>query len=371
MSLTIASMVLTGLPLVVLVPMWIVSLINNRQHGDSARRGAGWLKAVFPFLIIGILCELAAKVVTYVVYYGDDAEVVYPLYVGLYFQSLAVILTFIVMIEAGLGFLYVRSKNFVAAQPPVPGAAKTKSMRPSSHKIVRAIAYTLAACLLAIATTVFGLRVGAFAWYERELEEDGYYRDLISEVNGYFYKALKADAAFDIVCWALTLPLLGFAGSVVSKCKGSVVARSTHVYIAAVCVWFVRFLWRMIYQAGYELPQYSEFDPRTLIIVDPIFTLWLFTIVLILLYVVFAANQTGIWSIARPWMSYQQPIYPQPGYEQPEYAYAPPPDSHAYRSPAPNPDGQRLHEMHQTPSPIYANTAVSGVSTPPVAEVKG
>ncbi|EPE07195.1 hypothetical protein F503_07846 [Ophiostoma piceae UAMH 11346] len=368
-GLGIAATVLTGLPAIPLAVIWVFSLIHNRQYKDPARRGAGWVKGAIPVFFLALVVETVGRIYNILAYYGFlNARSAYPAYVSLFVGQLAALMVFIAFVETGLGFLHVHGRNFVAVLPAAAGGDSEKTIRPKSHVATRIGTYSMALVLFALAAASFGLRVRGFYEYYGWYASYYYYDDaddIYAQTITRFQQAIKLNAAFDIICWILTMPLIGFAGYVVSRCRGSVVAQTSHIYVAAACVWFARFFWLLIYQCGYALPEYSNLDEAAIVIVDPLMSLWFFMIVLILLFVIFAKKQTGLWSIGRPWMAYQaQPPYAPPanfGYDYGSGAPAP-----FYGAPPPQANERQLHEMHQTPSPIYTTTAVSGVSTPPV-----
>lgn len=304
--------------------------------------------------------------------------------VGGYFEEMADIYTLVAFVELGLGFLYVlnpptANDNNAAAvgevnedgSPAVGGSGSktnSNSRRRASFKILRIATAGIAVVLFALATALLGEVVSAYAAYYKALSASDAYEVAFIKYMKKILISRQLGAAFDIILWVLSMPLIGFAGFVVHSARGTPIKNTAVLYLVATILWFIRYLWHLIYNAVWLLPTSSDGAPIWFNVADPLLNVWTFFVLLVLLYVVCVRRQQGLWSTPQPWMQVVAPIgpvaysYGPGGYNNGAY---PPPSAPSSASPQqllqhqpsyqlPNHEQQQyqphqLHEMPQAP----------------------
>jgi len=118
----------------------------------------------------------------------------------------------------------------------------------------------------------------------------------------------------------------------------------------ATILWLIRWLWFLIFDAKWELPDDLIDIPNAYNIVDPIFNVWFFFVVLVLLFVIGMRKQNGLWSSQQGW---NMGAGPKPAIvQQPSYMYGQPPQPTTYGAGAPVAYAHPQQQQQQQ-QPVY------------------
>ncbi|ERS97101.1 hypothetical protein HMPREF1624_06430 [Sporothrix schenckii ATCC 58251] len=388
----VSNAALTGIMILPVLVIWVLFLFQARRRKDPVRDGFAWLKASFFFFFLSLIITTASDGVIAVLI-NDPSNLSASAFISLakasdylsivsgYLEQLSIILTLVALIELAYGF-------YVALQPAAhdaansapaadaakggSGAAATRGedSRLAHHNMVRIATAVVGVVLLALATAWFGKGAAAYVKYNNVVYSDdsntSYSRataDLVASVRiGH-----KLGGAFDILVFVLSLPLLGAAGYLVSRAQGLPIKNTTVLYLVAVVFWFIRFLWRLVYNAVWLLPTTTIRTPIWLNVVDPLLNVWTFVITIILLYIVGVRRAGGLWSTPQPWTQfaaggaygggYQPGVAPAAPYQYNGYngynAGPVPPGAPVYQLQGHDAQRQQFHEMPNPAAAVY------------------
>ncbi|CAK7243221.1 MAG: hypothetical protein STHCBS139747_004733 [Sporothrix thermara] len=267
---------------------------------------------------------------------------IYLTIVAAFLDQLATILTFIAMLEIGLGFLFLQKPpqgcvtvaNANDGDNDIQQIQNTDSSKEANqrhhnyfhyYKVARLAGALVGFILFVLAVACLGKFCSMYAF-------DGYYYydyDLDD-----LHTVRNLGAAFDIIVWILTLPLIGFASYLVhfARLQRQPSRRATVLLLVATLVWFVRYTWRLAYNAAFLLPPDSYGAPLWSYVANPLLSTWPLYVVLVLLYVIVSRRARGLWSTSQPWMAQSsgvagpangpayEPVYNPAGYGQGGYA---------------------------------------------------
>ncbi|CAK7206568.1 hypothetical protein SEUCBS139899_009364 [Sporothrix eucalyptigena] len=377
----IANTVLSGILVLPLLFLWIISFSQAPSRKDPARNGVHWLRIAFPFYLLSLIMTVASDGLYIAIITGNDGTAGlfqasnYLSLISGFLEMMATVFTLVAMVEIGLGFLYIQ-KGAQSESDANKNAHIVSSGGGSKqyHKTVHIALACVGVVLVALALAVLGKACNAYAVYYRD--STAAETAVVANSGGTDYTAVldrymaaikvarDLGASFDIIVWVIAFPLMGFAGYVVhhARLQAQPSLGATVLLLVATLCWFVRFTWHLAYNAAWLLPSSSSGAPIWFDVVDPLLNAWIFFVVLVLLYVLLARRARGLWSTVQPWMqnqqapggAYYQPVYNPGGYAPPGppvgYVQAPAHNG-IYQMPA-NEQPQMYHEMPQ-PQNIY------------------
>lgn len=395
---TVANAVLTGIFIVPVFVLAIISIFQAKRRKDPVRDGVPWLKIAFMWFFLSLLLTVASAAL-FAAIAGDTGGLTgsavttmfkisnYLSVIGGFFEQLASTFCLVAMVEFGYGFYTLLkpgtnggasiagdpTKNGVAAEIEVGAGGR------SQRRVVQIATAILGTVLLALSVALLGKVLAAYVKYYGIVfsNDDSTDGNAVADYAASIHVARKLGSAFDILVWVLSLPLLGFAGYLVHRAQGLPIKGTVVLYLVASIFWFLRFLWHLIYNAIWLLPENSIGAPLWFNVADPLLNVWLFFVTLLLLYILAARRAGGLWSTAQPWTHFGGG-YPNQEYgvAQPyQYAgynnnvnsqYAPVPQGPAYQMPNPQQQqqypqhmqqhfrpGQVVHEMAHPVQPVY------------------
>ncbi|KIH93580.1 hypothetical protein SPBR_04242 [Sporothrix brasiliensis 5110] len=403
----VSNAALTGIMILPVLVIWVLFLFQARRRQDPVRDGVAWLKASFFFFFLSLIITTASDGAIAAVI-NDPSNLTastfnslvkasdYLSIVAGYLEQLSIILTLVALIELAYGFYVALQPAAHDAANSAPAADATKGdsgaaatrgedSRLAHHKMVRIATAVVGVVLLALSTAWFGKGAAAYVKYNNAVYSDN--SDNSDSSNASYNRATaeyvasvrighKLGGAFDILVFVLSLPLLGAAGYLVSRAQGLPIKNTTVLYLVAVVFWFIRFLWRLVYNAVWLLPPTTMYTPLWLNVVDPLLNVWTFVITIILLYIVGVRRAGGLWSTPQPWTQfaadgmygggYQPGVAPAAGapYQYNGYNgynvknnnanYGPvPPGAPVYQLPGHEAPRQQFHEMPNPAAAVY------------------
>ncbi|OAA58648.1 hypothetical protein SPI_06721 [Niveomyces insectorum RCEF 264] len=383
----IVNAVLTGILIKPLVILWVFALCLARRRKDPVRCGVSWLKAALPLEALNLILSVATDATSLVevdfeLNYTPSDNIVNAVsqasdhlsVAAGYVEQIATIATIIAIVELGLAFLDVvdhtrkhgSPDGLVPASASAASASAPGSEKPSParhHTLVRYATYGAVVVLFALAVGLFSLANSVYAKYFRVINHTDNYAETEAAYEKYNHDVLTLrdlGATFDILCFVISLALVGLGGVVMHTCRNAPQLHNSAVlFLVSTLVWFIRYLWHLIYNATWLLPKNSLGVPLAFNVVDPIFNVWTFFVVLVLLYVVSARKQQGLWTTSQPWMA-PPPLQPAPGVYN--YYYNPAGGPAAPPGPAP------AYSYSPHPAQAYAQpqgTQVSYANQPP------
>jgi len=240
---------------------------------------------------------------------------------GLFFKRFSTILLIVTLVELGNGFMYAQDR------------------KPAAYRKVLFFASLGAGVVLAVLVLAsFGKANATYGPYLEWIYDDdsSFFPD---NLDADFETLRRLSGAFDILAWLVSLPLIAYGGVVVHATKGNPFLRnvrlstypgcsrcvptrltrptqSAALFLAITILNFVRLLWFLIYAALFLLNPLTvgttpEFSP----IIDGIFDIWIFLIIVVLLFTLAIRKQKGLWSTPQPWnvaipyaLAPQQPV---------------------------------------------------------------
>ncbi|KAL1889005.1 hypothetical protein Sste5346_009185 [Sporothrix stenoceras] len=366
---TVANAVLTGIFIIPVFVLAIMSIFQVKRRKDPVRDGAPWLKISFMWFFLSLLPTVASDALYAAVVSGYDSSVTSLFKVGNYLslisgflEQLATVFCLVAMVEFAYGFYMVlkpgvNSGASIAGDPTRNGVATVEEVGDrSKRRVVQVATAVLGVLLLALSVALLGKALAAYVKYYSLIYSDNNdssntdYTYTVANYVASIHVARKLGGAFDILVWVLSLPMLGFAGYLVHRAQGLPIKGTVVLYLVATIFWFLRFLWHLIYNAIWLLPEDSIGAPIWFEIADPLLNVWLFFITLLLLYIMAARRAGGLWSTAQPWTHFGN------GYPNQEYGVAQPYQYAGYgvgpQSYAPVPQGPVYHQM-QHPAQVH------------------
>lgn len=396
----ISHAALTGIIIPPVFILWILSHFQARRRKDPVRDGVAWMKLAYPFFFLSLVMTVAGDAMYSVILSdltGDiDTLLQASNYLSLvsgFLEMLATTFTLVAFVELGMGYYALlkpannnNNGGSVTGDPSKNGSVANPSVsedgnRQPQRKMVRIATAVLGVVLFALAVALLGRAVSAYVTYYRDInststgaETDNGSTDYTVVVDNYLTAirvARQLGAAFDILIWVLSLPLIGFTGYLVHRAQGLPIKGGTVLLLVASIFWFVRFLWHLIYNALWLLPATSNGVPMWFNIADPLLNIWTFFVVLVLLYVLAARRMGGLWSTAQPWTHYGAPgayagqganqaapypygVYNPNNNNNPNYM--PVPQAPVYQMPSHEQQQfrpQTFHEMPNAVAPVY------------------
>ncbi|KAH7157422.1 hypothetical protein B0J13DRAFT_169455 [Dactylonectria estremocensis] len=294
-----------ALMLLTLVPTLIFffsALCLARHRKDPARRAFTYLKAAFAFLALYIFLDfcgyglaLAFTRIQYELYYDDYEDLLKAIglaqsntfTVARFIESIADILTFMMLLRLGTGILLVKSGK--------PGKL---------DKPLKLISYGVAALLAILALAQFGLRLHFFNKFivtDTSLTESDSNK-LIDQYNA----SRQIEFAFRVLIFVLALGIVGQSVMVKLGTKSEPrLSLSANYMIAAAGLWLLRTVYGVASIAA--TTNFSDYrnDPiyeNYYGILDVIFGVWPLLILLCLVFTLGRSKNNGLWSTEHSYM---------------------------------------------------------------------
>ncbi|KAJ9142447.1 hypothetical protein NKR23_g7242 [Pleurostoma richardsiae] len=305
LTLDIINCVLSGILIKPLFIIWVISLCLARRKSDPARVGFTYMKVVMPLEIIAMTFYVISDAL-YIFwfdnddsYYYSDGDVSLALrnaavrtgLVGGLFERFADIFLVVCLAELTGGFL----------------SCVGQKQRGGFQNILRFGSLGFGVVLLALALAYFGKINAAYTPYFKYLGSSSYYDDDDTEYFDYdaFDDAVKTShdlvSAFDILLLVSSVAFIALGVFVLVRVHANRVLSSSAVLFLVVTILnFIRYLWSVIYDAAWLLPQKST--PDAVSVVDPILNIWVFFVLLVLLFVLGCRKEKGLWTTPQPWM---------------------------------------------------------------------
>ena len=326
----LGSTVMVGLVIIPFATMGLMSCTNVvRRRGDPARTGTVWLIVAFPFAMLGAFFQVFMPRITSILLSSrsyvrsasrqDLANLQMAgtrmFSVGKLFQWVADILVLIAITEFCGGFLYALSG--------------TKS---TARLALRIVAWVMGGILFVLAIAWLGVYNTAVSI--RYLGSSSS-RDLAAQ----FRITEQLLGAIDILLFVISACLIAYAAVAVHKYRNIPAAHNAPVLLLVAAIFnFIRYLYYVIYDGLFILPEYTLYDTGLYIwIVDAIFNNWFFLVVMALLYAMASKRAGGLWSTAQPWTAPMPAGYTPYGQQQQQY---PPQPQTGYQYTAPMPPHQ-------------------------------